>query len=1307
MGKPSYEDLRKRNQDNKNREEEYKKSEGLVRNRVEFIELISIISTTFINLKSEEIDENIINALELVGIFTDVDRGYVYLFSEDGKKMSNTHEWCADGIESKIKESQEIPLKEYRWLKKKVKNLEIINIPDISEFNAKADAEKKMFKFREVQSVIIIPILYNDCFLGFLGFDVINSKKVWIEEDISLLKILRNIFVNTLEYKCSEEKLRSSEERLNILFEYAPDAYYISDLKGNFIDGNKAAEEITGYKKEELIGKSFLKLKMLPSEYIPKAAKLLSLNAIGKPTGPDEFKLNRKDGNRISLEISTYPVKINNNRLVLSLARDITKRKYEEEEIKHRTELVELISVISAAFINLPSEETDEAIINALELVGKFSNVDRSYMFLFTKDKTKIEKTYEWYSEGIEKMGKKVQGLPIDLIPWWMKRLHKFEHIHITDTSTLPKIAHGDKGILLSEDVKSFVVVPVIYGNDLMGFLGLDCVHAQKQWRDENIALFKITGNIFVEALERKYAEEALRESEGELRKHRNYLEEMVQDRTARLTRINEKLELEIFERKRMEKELRESENQYRLLADNITDMIFILDLNLKITYFSPSIRRLLGYSVEEGLSKKVEELLTPASMGIAIKILNEEMSVERKRKKDLLRSRIADLEYVRKDGTTVWCEIKVTFLRDKTNRAVGIIGVARDISGRKKAQTALTKSEESLQDFLDNANDLIQSIAPDGRFLFVNKVWRKVLGYTENELSRLTISDIIHPDSRSKCLKIFKRVISGEKIGRVEAKFISKNGKVIIVEGDVNCRFENGEPVATRGIFRDITDRKKAEKEIRESETKYRELADSIDDIFFALDENLKYAYRNKAAEKMTGVVSKDIIGKSPVDVFPDDEYTKRAMNIYRRVLKTKRSENFVNRCKIKGKDSFLEISVYPSKSGVSVFIKDVTKRKEAEEALRKSEEVIRAQFRGIPVPTFTWQWVENDFILTDYNDSAAKITKGKVIDFLGKKASEMYKDNPGIKRDMVRCIKKKAVIKKDMQYKYITKKEIKHLSVTYAFVPPDIVMVHTEDITKRKKAEKALIDSEAKYKDLAELLPQPVFEIDKEGNFTFVNDIGFENYGYTKEDISKGIKAFDLLIPDDRVRARKNMRSVMMGKKSSGNEYTALKKDGSTIPVIVYSSPVIKEKETTGLRGVVIDLSQIKKAQEELKRAYSAIEASLNAIFASDLDGNVTYTNTEASKLWGYKNPAEMIGTHVLDYWAKESRGLAKEIINILTKKGFYSGKGLIGRKRDGTEFPVEAKSALIKDNDGNPIGMVSSFSGLNKDDKNKKGN
>ena len=130
----------------------------------------------------------------------------------------------------------------------------------------------------------------------------------------------------------AEEALRESEERLKILFEYAPDGVYLNDLKGTFIDGNRAAQELVGYERSELIGQSFLKLKLLSARQILRAAALLARNALGRPTGPDEFVLNRKDGTRVPVEIRTYPVKIKGQTLALGIARDITERKRFDEE---------------------------------------------------------------------------------------------------------------------------------------------------------------------------------------------------------------------------------------------------------------------------------------------------------------------------------------------------------------------------------------------------------------------------------------------------------------------------------------------------------------------------------------------------------------------------------------------------------------------------------------------------------------------------------------------------------------------------------------------------------------------------------------------------------------------------------------------------------------------------------------------------------------------------------------------------------------------------------------------------------------
>jgi len=157
-------------------------------------------------------------------------------------------------------------------------------------------------------------------------------------EIIGVVEFVRDI----TERKKAEEASKSSEERLKILFEYAPDAYYLSDLKGIFLDGNRASEVVLGYKRKELIGKSFLKLKLLSAKELTRAAKLLVKNLQGKPTGPDDFTLNRKDGSHVHVDIMTYPVKIKDKIVVLGIARDITESVKAKEELKKHRDQLEL-----------------------------------------------------------------------------------------------------------------------------------------------------------------------------------------------------------------------------------------------------------------------------------------------------------------------------------------------------------------------------------------------------------------------------------------------------------------------------------------------------------------------------------------------------------------------------------------------------------------------------------------------------------------------------------------------------------------------------------------------------------------------------------------------------------------------------------------------------------------------------------------------------------------------------------------------------------------------------------------------------
>ena len=139
-----------------------------------------------------------------------------------------------------------------------------------------------------------------------------------------------------------------------------------------------------------------------------------------------------------------------------------------------------------------------------------------------------------------------------------------------------------------------------------------------------------------------------------------------------------------------------------------------------------------------------------------------------------------------------------------------------------------------------------------------------------------------------------------------------------------------------------------------------------------------------------------------------------------------------------------------------------EIAERKEIENALRQSEKRCRAQYKGFPIPTYTWQKKDNDFILINFNNAADEITQGKMSELIGKTASEMYKDKPSILQDLHHCINTNTVFQREMPYLYMTTGKLKHLIVTFASIPPDLLIIHTEDITQRKLAEEALQKSQ-----------------------------------------------------------------------------------------------------------------------------------------------------------------------------------------------------------------------------------------------------
>ncbi|MBA4373275.1 MAG: hypothetical protein C0402_10510 [Thermodesulfovibrio sp.] len=258
----------------------------------------------------------------------------------------------------------------------------------------------------------------------------------------------------------------------------------------------------------------------------------------------------------------------------------------------------------------------------------------------------------------------------------------------------------------------------------------------------------------------------------------------------------------------------------------------------------------------------------------------------------------------------------------------------------------------------------------------------------------------------------------------------------------------------------------------------------------------------------------------------------------------------------------------------------------------LQESETRFRAQYRWLPVPTYTWKKEGDDFILIDCNAAAETISEGKISEYFGSRAGLFYQDRPDIVDDIRACHHQQEHIGRKMTYTLRSTGEVKDFSVDYVFVPPDMVMVHTEDITERNKAEEQLRRSEQLLKDVTSNLGVGVYVFDDRGKITFMNPMAEYLWGWTKEELNeKGAHAVvHYLRPDGTPLPLEEcrMHGVITGKTAYiSSDEVFVRRDGTIFPVSVISTPLIKEEAVIGSITAFRDITEDKRMEEEVRKA------------------------------------------------------------------------------------------------------------------------
>ena len=460
---------------------------------------------------------------------------------------------------------------------------------------------------------------------------------------------------------------------------------------------------------------------------------------------------------------------------------------------------------------------------------------------------------------------------------------------------------------------------------------------------------------------ELKTAEEALQKAHDEL-------EIKVEERTAELVNANEELKAEIIERERAEEALRESEQLWATTLASIGDAVISTDVEGRITFMNAVAEALTGWTLAEALTKQVTEVFN---------IINEytRAQVEDPVTRVLLEGKIIGLAnhtiLVRKDGTEVPIDDSGAPIRDGGGKIMGVVLVFRDITERKQAEEALKQSEEQLRSIFSQSPIGIGIYNSEGVLMELNKAAMTMFGLDRlDKIQGLKLfrSPTIPEEKRMKLqnqeLIQEEIVYDFDKIREINFYETSKTG-ISYFNRIITPLYSNSEskPYGYLVQVQDITERKQSQEALRkahdelelrvqkrtaqlkeankalaEREASYRELTESINDLFYAMDRDLKYTYWNKASEVLTGISAKDAIGKSLLEIFPGLKGTK-VEQFYIESLKTQQPGRLESGFQVGDKNFIFEINIYPTKTGLSVIAKDITETKMLEAQLLRAQ--------------------------------------------------------------------------------------------------------------------------------------------------------------------------------------------------------------------------------------------------------------------------------------------------------------------------------------------------------------------------------
>ncbi len=768
----------------------------------------------------------------------------------------------------------------------------------------------------------------------------------------------------------AEASLKEREETYRMILENIQDVYYRCDLDGNLIMFSPSGYHLLGYDPtDSILGKN-----LAETLFANPDDRRQMIDTIEERGSVRDFEMNllHRNGEIVTVSANSHSFYGSDGRVagIEGIFRDITEQKRSEEELKRSENLYRTVfentgtatiligsdtTILRAnaqweRLTGVPLSEQENTMSWTVFIHGDDVERMKKYHYARRSDAGAAPNIYE--CRLIDAKGQLHFGfVHVDVIPGTGNSIASL--VDVTELKQVQEelIASEAKVRAILDHLPDLIIVHrdgiILYVNpamsDTMG------------WQTE-----EAVGQTILKFIAPEYHEkipDAIRSRlEGGIEEP-YFLELIAKDGKPRIASIRGtvinfdgspailNVLTDVTSVKYAEKALHESEEKYRLLVENTNDVIYTADLTGRVTSISPQIAR-YGYSPEEIVTRNLSSFVMEEDLPRVLADLEETVSTGKPTRTAF---RAKD-----KTGGIHWMEDNGVALKDTSGRTTAITGILRDITDRKEAEDALRESEKRYCSLVETLHDWIWETDPKGIHTYSNSAVERMLGYTADEIVGSDTFSYMHPEDVPRVRDLIAESIRDGLTGpyTTTIRWVHRDGSIRVTESStIPMTSESGEITGFRGVDRDITDRVRIEEALRESEERFRGMAERSSDLVFLIDKRMSPVYVSPSARTIIGYDPEELVGKSP-EFASNTIFSESGPALADAVQATMNGVTVDNvEICITRKDGapvWVNLHAVPIVregvlEGTQVSMRDITDRKEAEDALRESEKKYR----------------------------------------------------------------------------------------------------------------------------------------------------------------------------------------------------------------------------------------------------------------------------------------------------------------------------------------------------------------------------